>query len=43
MFTIVGIQIEYQSTYVIGFIVEVINLIKKGAIKKNDVYLMSKS
>ena len=28
------IQVEYQSTYVIGFIAKVIYLIKEGVIKK---------
>jgi hypothetical protein len=30
MFTIIGIQLEYQSTYLVGFIAQVIYLIKKG-------------
>ena len=45
MFTIIGIQLEYQSTYVIGFIAEVIYLIKKGVIKKRcsfDVQIITK-
>jgi hypothetical protein len=45
MFTIIGIQLEYQSTYVIGFIAEVIYLIKKGVTKKRcsfDVQMITK-
>ena len=45
MFTIIGIELECQSTYVIGFIAEVIYLIKKGRDKKRclfDVQIITK-
>ena len=45
MFTIIGIQLEYQSTYAINFIAEVIYLMKKGVIKKRcsfDVQIITK-
>ena len=45
MFTVIGIQLDYQSTYVIGFIAHVIYLIEKGVIKERcsfDVKIITK-